>query len=307
MNEISSPLENFDRSKIQTANRFIVKKNGNCSNSSFIQQVPNNEVLKILNECLRRKKIGKITFNQILEIKMSKINRVTLKYYVRDEVEIVKELPLNEKYEDSRVRNTEIVSCSCCKGIGYKPCSKCNNQGYTPCVECYGNGLCCSSTYKEEDDTNNQVCSFCGGSGRSECNGCSFLYSNCGKCAGKGQIRKVVILSTVEKSHSEYLYNNKHHNDVPAHILNKSIGFSLPEKRKTITKNYKNLPNFVKQEVLHHVIPIYRVTIRHPNIVDDQGFMTSQRLWIIGRNHFVHFPNLSYLIDDRNNNACSIM
>jgi len=194
-----------------------------------------------------------------------------------------------------------------CKGIGIKPCSKCNNQGYTSCVECYGNGLCSTNSYKEEEDTNNQTCNFCGGSGRSECNGCSFLYSSCEKCAGKGQIRKIHILSSVEKSHCEYFYNNKQHNDVPDYILNKSVGFSLPEKKKTFKNNYKNLPNFIKQEVLHHLIPIYRVTIHHPNIVDDRGFMTTQRLWIIGRNHFVHFPNLSYLIDDRNNNACTIM
>jgi len=307
MSETSYTIADVASTKRRTSNTSISKKDGKSLNPSFIEQVPNEKVLKILNQCLSRKKIGKITFNQIIEIKLSTISRVTLKYLLRDEIEVVKELPLNKQYKGLGVRNETTVACSDCKGKGIKPCSNCNNQGYTLCVECCGNGLCSASSYQEESDTNSQTCHFCGGSGRSECNGCSFLYSVCEKCAGKGQIRRIHILSTVEKSHYEYFYNNKQHKDVPAHILNESVGFSLPEKKKTIKKNYKNFPNFIKQEVLHHVIPIYRVTIRHPNIVDDRGFLTSHMLWIIGRNHVVHYPNLSYLIHDRNNNACSIM
>jgi len=178
-------------------------------------------------------------------------------------------------------------------------------------IECNGKGKILVDNYGFYTTNCNQClgdenCNYCDGNGYK-------LHENdpdeveCSRCGGGGSMRKVTFKKRKERYAKEYTYGQLLPNEqkLPRKTVDKAYGIQVSHKHVS-TRNIHNVRNFIEEVKFYELVPIYRVSIQHPKLKDENGANILLKLWLIGGNHLVYFPSFSAL-NDKLRSSCCVM
>lgn len=303
MSKIDEAPPTYDQVMAESYRRSSIRRNASSHNFFSDQNLPSvpemsrSNAMKLLVHHGNVRGLKGLTKKNltVTEVKAGAILRMTRTVYSKEQ----KNVCLTRQMSDSSLNGGEglvsegLIKCDKCDGNGKHFCSHCQGSMFKICYNCQGDGI----EYVQEDNTS-QTCLICSGCGKVNCQFCNLLPSSeCKKCEGQGRLRQCKVVKNYTQKRSKYYFDHDERR-VPAKVLEESTGIPVPGRSKTILENRKNLPKFIKEVVRVDLVPIYDVTLT-------QDMTVNHQFWMVGKENYIHFPQLSLM--KNHSSSCSIM